>query len=292
MVTIPNILAQAMRSLLFLGGLGVLSCCTTSQRPPQRPAHSPAAKTKQAASTPRHAAKVPPTLEPPIIVLDPGHGGDVLGARHKSGVLEKSVALSVALHARRMLEVAGIDTTLTRENDQNPSLRDRVTLANDRRATLFISIHANSSPQPHMRGCEVFILAPEGTSSQASEVEAREEAAELQVTSDDDETAIDGMLADLTQAAAQEDSARLALHIENHLCLLDELAPARGLRQARFAVLRAAQMPAALIELGYLTHGEQGRALGRPSVQEAAGAAIAEAVQQYLQERRHRAASR
>lgn len=225
-----------------------------------------------------------PQQRPVLVVIDPGHGGVKIGARNRSGAAEKDITLAVSLRARDALKKAGVNVLLTRESDVDISLGRRARFANEKEATLFVSIHANSWPEKTRRGIEVYILAASASDSDAAHVEAQEESFDRdERPNPENAEVLDDILDDLAVGVASEASALLALRLEANLSKIPALAPGRGLRQARFAVLRGAQMPAALVELGYLTHEQQGAALATSAVAEAAGAAVARGIQDYLE---------
>lgn len=252
-----------------------------------KPAPQAAPETKDPSPAPVNREDLPPEQRPALVVIDPGHGGIKFGARNRSGAAEKDITLAVSLKARDALKKAGVEVLLTRESDVDISLGRRVGFANDKQATLFVSIHANSWPEKNRRGCEVYILAAAGAKadSDAAQVEAQEEDYERDYgpTPKEDDL-LETILGDLAESITGEASALLALRLESRLSRLPALSPGRGLRQARFAVLRGAKMPAALVELGYLTHDQQGAALASPAVAEAAGDAVARGIQDYLEE--------
>ena len=235
----------------------------------------------------------------PLAVIDPGHGGDRTGAQTAEGVTEKVIVLSVSRYAKAALERAGIRVSMTRDGDQNLSLRARTETANRLDAAVFVSVHANSAPVETRRGCETYVLSAQASDDAAAALVHLENAA-------DEETAgrfvnveefgggvadriarggsgdVDFILADLTRAATHRRSASLAKRLQTSLARVPVLAPSRGLRQAPFRVLRGARMPAALVEIGYLTHPRQGLALASKRTQRAAGEAIARGIIAFL----------
>ena len=92
------------------------------------------------------------------VVIDPGHGGPRPGTIGKSGLQEKEVNLAIALALRKLLKEAGIDAVLTRESDVDVGLDDRTVIANQKRADLFVSIHANAHRDRKRGGVETFFL--------------------------------------------------------------------------------------------------------------------------------------
>ncbi len=230
----------------------------------------------------------------PLVVLDPGHGGEKTGARTPAGVAEKTVTLAVALHAEAALTAAGVKVVLTRTEDVDVPLADRVAQANAAGAVVFVSVHANWSPVASRVGAETYILSPDATDGDAAAVvhfENDEEGAAHPgtpgtgfggTTPPPGASDLDLILGDLARMEAHKDSAALAKLLQNKIAAVPGLGPNRGLRQAPFLVLRGAKMPAALVELGYLSSPRQGGTLASASAQKAAGEAIAAAVKAFL----------
>jgi N-acetylmuramoyl-L-alanine amidase len=227
----------------------------------------------------------------PVVVLDPGHGGLRLGAVAQNGVAEKDVALKITKYIRADLERAGIRVVLTREKDVYVRLKFRTNLANRHHADAFISIHANSSPTSARRGCETYVL-----SARASDDVS---LARIQIENEDEEPikfvneaqfgggshkrgVVDTILADLKRGTSHGRSARLAKFLQEAMSGVNALSPSRGLRQAPFKVLKGAKMPAALVEIGYLTHPVQSRSLGLKKTQREIGRALAQGILAYL----------
>jgi N-acetylmuramoyl-L-alanine amidase len=217
----------------------------------------------------------------PLIVLDPGHGGEKPGARTPAGVAEKQVTLAVAQHAGELLTAAGLRVILTRTEDVDVPLADRVALANAQGAAVFVSIHANWSPVASRVGAETYILSPDASDEVAEALLHAEESGEPLPTREH-ASDLGFILDDLDRSAAHQESAHLARHLQDHLGRVSAAGPSRGLRQAPFRVLKGAEMAAALVEVGYLSHPTQGRALAGPKGQKAAGAALARGILSYL----------
>ena len=189
------------------------------------------------------------------VVIDPGHGGDELGTQGAKGTLEKEITLSVARRLRTLIESRlGLKVFMTRDDDRTMSLDERSAFANNRRADVFLSVHANSAVRPALKGAEVYYLTVE-----RADQEARKRA-------DDNSTtlpalgggnrAIDLILWETAQARYLEQSAALAGFVEQALRGRIEMSP-RAVQQAPFRVLVGANMPAALVEIGYLSNAEQ-----------------------------------
>ncbi len=209
-----------------------------------------------------------------LVVLDPGHGGEDQGAKGPAGELEKEITLAVARATAARLQVAGVTTRLTRDGDEAVSLTDRTALANRLVATMFLSIHANASPARGARGAETYYMSADASDPQAAQAAARENASAPADT-------LQLILWDLAHVANLNNSARLARTVQERLNALQRIRD-RGIRQAPFVVLTGATMPAALVEVGFLSNAEEAsRLLGR-DVQEEIAAALAEAILEYL----------
>jgi N-acetylmuramoyl-L-alanine amidase len=189
------------------------------------------------------------------VVIDPGHGGDDRGASGQAGTPEKQITLEVARRIKGLIEARlGIRVVLTREDDRRVSLDERAALANNSKAGLLISLHANAAFAPSMSGAEVFY------ESLDAELDAARRAAEaasvtLPVLGGGTRT-IDVVRWDLAQARHLDSSQALAGLLEDELRTRVPLGP-RSLQQAPMRVLAGANMPAALIEMAYLTNPAQ-----------------------------------
>jgi len=210
------------------------------------------------------------------VVLDPGHGGEELGTQGAKGTLEKEITLSVARRVRTLIETRlGLKVFLTREDDRTMSLDDRSAFANNHQADVFLSIHANSAVRPALKGAEVYYLTVE-----RADEEARKRA-------DDNQTrlpalgggtrAIDLILWETAQARYLEQSSALAGFVEQALRGRIEMSP-RAVQQAPFRVLVGANMPAALVEIGYLSNAEQETQLTSGSYQDQVAQALLDAL--------------
>jgi len=214
------------------------------------------------------------------VVLDPGHGGAEDGAAGPGGVLEKNLALAIALEARAALTEAGVTVRLTRSGDETVGLSDRVAMGRD--ADAFVSIHLNASPARGRRGVETYVASVEAMeSSDSAALVAREEPSAV------GEGAPTGapltrLLDDLDQQAAHQQAAQLASDIQGALGDVEALRPSRGLRQAPFLILKRARVPAVLVEVGYVSHPEQARYLATPTGRQVAGRAVAAGVLRFL----------
>lgn len=197
-----------------------------------------------------------------LVVVDAGHGGKQDGAVSPRGEKEKNVALQIARRLKESLEKAGAKVLLTRDADVDVDLWDRMPKANGSKAELFVSVHLNAMPVGPSRavthGIETYFLSAEATGEQARRVAAQEngEARRAKVGTDP----LANILEDLAQTEAHHEASALAYAV--HQRLVKDLGAAdRGVQQAPFIVLMGAQMPAILVEVGFLSHPAESRRL-------------------------------
>jgi N-acetylmuramoyl-L-alanine amidase len=224
---------------------------------------TPAPNTPPATVTPGQppAPETPPLLDLPpsgglrTIVIDPGHGGDDAGAKGTQGTLEKTVTLAVARRLKAAIEARlGTRVLLTRDGDQTVGLDQRAAVANNNKADLFISLHANASVRPNVAGAEVFYLALDGY-GEAAQKAAQGPRDALPVVGGGTRD-IEVIPWEMAQARYIDQSGALARATE--AALRDRVPMSvRSLQQAPFRVLVGANMPAVLVELGFLTNGPQ-----------------------------------
>lgn len=202
------------------------------------------------------------------VVLDPGHGGDNLGTVGVVGVREKALALDIARRIATYLRAhSNIEVVLTRDADVGIDLRQRPRMANDLGGDAFISLHANAHEGGDAHGMEVFFLAADSAEEATRRLIESEEG-----ISPEDKTAalpwsVQGIVSELGLSAAHARSEQFALAVADGLMKARPGARFRGVRQAPFGVLKEARMPAIVLEVGYLTHAKEGRALLDPAVQ-------------------------
>jgi len=196
------------------------------------------------------------------IVLDPGHGGEDPGAVGRRGTREKVVAIDVARRLKKKLEKQGFEVILARDSDRFVSLADRSKCGNGRKADLFVSIHANSSPNRAACGLETYFLSEAKTDWERA-VAARENAA---FQTGDSSAALSAggdvglILADLAQNEYLVESSELAARIQQKTVPYARIKD-RGVRQANFYVLRNNFMPAVLVECGFLSNKSEEKLL-------------------------------
>ncbi|MDP2320300.1 MAG: N-acetylmuramoyl-L-alanine amidase [Acidobacteriota bacterium] len=210
------------------------------------------------------------------VVIDPGHGGEELGTQGARGTLEKDVTLSVARRLRTLIESRlGAKVFLTREDDRTLSLDDRSAFANNHQADVFLSIHANSAVRPALKGAEVYFLTVERADAEARK-RAGDQATTLPALGGGSRE-IDLILWETAQARYLEQSAALAGFVEQALAGRVEMSP-RAVQQAPFRVLVGANMPAALVEIGYLSNAEQETQLASGTYQDQVAQALLDAL--------------
>ena len=189
------------------------------------------------------------------VVLDPGHGGADTGVRTADGLLEKELTLDVARRLRQRLETRlGLRVLLTRDDDRTLGPDERAAFANNNKADLFLSLHGNGALGPAVSGAEVFFLSldKEGESVRRS---ANAEAVSLPALGGS-RRVLEIVPWNLAQAAHIDRSSTLAQMLDQELKRHVPMSP-RGVQRAGMRVLTGANMPAALVEMAYLTNPDQ-----------------------------------
>ncbi len=217
----------------------------------------------------------------PTVVIDPGHGGRDSGASY-GGVREKDVVLKVSKLVERRLKERGMKVVMTRSSDRHVPLEDRTTIANRANADVFVSIHANAHPMnTRLEGLETYFLSP-ARSDRAKEVAALENSVVMdQMTAFSQETFLNLLNRELVVA-----SNKLAIDVQRGMLLSVreefETVKDNGVREGPFWVLVGAQMPAVLVELGYLTNSADRRRLVNRSYQERAAIGISDGIEDFI----------
>jgi N-acetylmuramoyl-L-alanine amidase len=239
------------------------------------PAPAAPSPTAPAAATPPPFLFVPrPVLQ--TIVIDPGHGGDDGGVRGAAGAEEKRITLDVARRLRALVETRlGVRVILTRDDDRRVSPDDRAAVANNNKADLFLSLHFNASPDAAVAGAEVFHVRLDDEGEEVLRA-AESDAVELSVLGGSRRT-LDVIRWDLAQVRHVNASAALATMLEEELRAHVPMG-ASPRRQAPLRVLTGVNMPAALIEMAYLTNADQERRVPSDEFQGAVAQGIYSAV--------------
>ena len=210
------------------------------------------------------------------IVIDPGHGGNDSGVKGADGNLEKDLALSVARRTKGAIEGRlGIRVLLTRDDDTNADADSRAAIANNNKADLFISLHANGSPRAATRGAAIYCLSLDrfGEAARRQSQIARE-AVPVYGGGTREFSLVDWELA---QAAHVQESVAFAGLIEEKLRGTAGLSIVTG-QKAPMRGLAGANMPAILIEMGYLSNTDEEKRLASPEFQNSLAQALTEAV--------------
>jgi N-acetylmuramoyl-L-alanine amidase len=216
-------------------------------------------------------------------VIDAGHGGDEHGARGPQGLAEKDITLSVARRLKAAIEARlGSLVILTREGDQTVGLDERAAVANNNVADLFISLHANASVRSSAAGAEVFYLSLSDYGDQAVRV-AQGESEALPVFGGGARD-IDVILWEMAQARHIEQSSLLAQIVEASLRDRVPMSP-RAIQQAPFRVLVGANMPAVLVEMGFISNPEQEKQLASDAFQSSIVQALVDGIVRFRDSR-------
>ena len=218
------------------------------------------------------------------IVIDPGHGGKDPGALGRR-LKEKDVNLDIAVRLRKRLQQSSrAEIKLTRERDEYVSLAGRAHQANAEQADLFISIHCNAAPDaPAGQGFETYFLSAARTDWERA-VMSRENAALDFPVPDTNKTraeAVSSILRDLAQNEFLKESEVLAGNLQATASTWLR-GKDRGVKQADFAVLRTAYMPAVLVECGFLTNPAEEKLLGASDYRERIATALATGIMQFV----------
>ena len=196
------------------------------------------------------------------VVIDPGHGGIEKGAASSYG-LEKNFALDVALQLKPMLEARGLKVVMTRTGDDQVPLPQRARIANATRDSIFVSIHFNATDSnPHASGFEIYSLTPRGApSTQDNHLKAH--------------------FANM-QAGSAVDAASLVLSTSVYHAMLGYLPEFdRGVKRARFAVLRLTNIPAILVEGGFMSERQESQLIAQKEFRVKLAQSIAVGIENY-----------
>ena len=218
-----------------------------------------------------------------IIVVDAGHGGKDPGCIGKGGTREKDIVLSVAKKLKTKLDANGFKTYLTRSDDKYLKLAERASIAESRKADLFISLHANANPSRKMKGFSIYTLSEKASDEEAKKLAEAENAADKIGVSGftDFEENIRIALSSLQQHAVAEMSEEYANGCAKSFKKASiEQQPGPDVRHAPFAVLRST-VPGALLEIGHLSNQAEEKLLKSSNHQDKIVDAIVRSVKNY-----------
>jgi N-acetylmuramoyl-L-alanine amidase len=216
------------------------------------------------------------------IVIDPGHGGHDTGTIGPTGLMEKDLCLDVAMRLGRLIErsLPSAEIVYTRQDDRYVGLEQRTAIANDARADLFISIHANSSDDVRVSGIETYYLNF-NASAQAMEVAARENATAQSSVHD-----LQDLVTKIARNEKVEESRDLAADIQESLASSMQIGKRpernRGVRKAPFAVLVGADMPSVLAEIAFMSNPADEQWLKKPENRQHAADGLYHGIERYL----------
>jgi N-acetylmuramoyl-L-alanine amidase len=228
-----------------------------------------------------------------LVVVDAGHGGDQDGAVSPKGLKEKDLTLQLAQQLGARLRKDGVKVVLTRVGDQPVPIANRPMIANAIHADLFVSIHLNSmataEARERMTGVETYFMSADASDARASAVAERENADRLaDAPGVDPADPVATILGDLADAHSLAGGSRLAYAIHDRLVAALG-AQDHGVRQAPFYVLAGAQMPAVLLEVGFISHPLESERLATRDYQQKAVEAIAQGIAAFRQQVRRAA---
>ena len=216
------------------------------------------------------------------IVIDPGHGGHDTGTIGPTGLMEKDLCLDVALRLGKLIarSLPSAEIVYTRQDDRYIGLEQRTSIANEARADLFISIHANSSDDMKVSGIETYYLNF-NASAQAMQVAARENAAAQSSVHD-----LQDLVTKIARNEKIEESRDLAADIQESLAASMQIGSRpernRGVRKAPFVVLVGANMPSVLAEISFISNPADEQWLKRPENRQRAADGLYRGMEKYL----------
>lgn len=222
----------------------------------------------------------------PVIVIDPGHGGNDAGAV-ANGYKEKDINLKVALKVAKILNGYGYKVILTRDDDSYVPLSTRARIANKSNATLFVSIHCNASMGMDAMGFETYFLSESRTSEERAVAILENSAIRYDLGNLKPKDEVGIIVGDLIQTLLLEKSYKLAYHIQNKAVEMN-LTKDRGLKQAGFYVLKWVSMPSVLVEIGFITNKEEAKMLTLDEYQMKIAKSIAEGIREFLENEERR----
>ncbi len=225
--------------------------------------------------------RTPRQEEPPVfkVVLDPGHGGIDPGAE-RGGLVEKDIALGFAKDVQDQLRRAGVEVALTRNADVFVSLEARTAFAHQENGSVFVSIHADALSQGGAEGATVYTLSQEASDAASARLAERHDRADIlagvDLTGTDDTVA--GVLLDLARTETEPRSTELAHALAKAMAAAGGPMNRKPLRQAGFSVLKSADIPSVLLEIGFLSSARDRKNLADPAWRAGMAKAVADAI--------------
>ncbi|MDB5733845.1 MAG: hypothetical protein JWN16_482 [Alphaproteobacteria bacterium] len=246
----------------------------------------PADLKKRESDAERLAAMIAAQQSPParssgkkIIVIDPGHGGLDSGTVGVNGLMEKDLALAEGLKLRRELQARGYTVFMTRADDTFIPLRQRVAIARADKADLMIALHADSNPDAGVTGLSIYTLNDGRSDREAAALARRENQSDVIAGVDlSGNNPVAPILIDLAQRDTINKSSRFATTALSNLTQVTDILARSPHRSASLAVLTAPDVPAVLIELGYLSNSQDAAQMNSDTWRGRVAAGIADAV--------------
>jgi N-acetylmuramoyl-L-alanine amidase len=222
----------------------------------------------------------------PLVVLDPGHGGIDTGTVASTGQMEKDIVLDFAKRLRERIERSGkFRVLMTRSDDTYIPLDDRVRIARNAGASLFVSIHADSLPHKEgdAQGATIYTLSNKASDDQAAELADKENGADVIAGVDlkSEPNDVAGILIDLAQRETKTFSMQFAHDVVGDMKGVARLHK-EPIKSAGFRVLRAPDVPSVLVELGYVSNRDDLRSLMSDTWRDRTADSIAKAIDTYL----------
>ncbi|MDE2363200.1 MAG: N-acetylmuramoyl-L-alanine amidase [Hyphomicrobiales bacterium] len=239
-----------------------------------------------AAPAPENAGEmtVPPKSSLPTVYIDPGHGGVDMGAVSPNGVYEKSIVLEFGRELAARLEKGGrVKPMMTRSDDVFIPLSQRVKIARDGGASLFISIHADTLYEGAVHGATIYTISDRASDAEAARLAAKENNADQAggLANSEDAVDVNDILADLTRRETRAMSHVFAYDLAARWKAAGDLNK-NPLRSAGFVVLKAPDVPSVLLELGYLSSAQDIAKLTAAEWRRRATERVAEAIERYF----------
>jgi len=228
---------------------------------------------------------------PVMVMIDPGHGGKDAGAlgpketpkkrgaKAPDRLMEKKITLQLAKLLGEQLKNIGYTVNYTRTSDIAVPLLDRTKAANEMGADVFVSIHLNASSNKKAKGSEVFFLSLGPVDKELQDLADAENEFAMPSQGTD---IVAGILEDLAQQAYLHESESMAVYIQAELNRLAGIKE-RGVKQAPFAVLRTAAMPAVLVEVVFISNPSEAAKLRNPAFLRSTSQAIARGIKHYIE---------
>lgn len=221
----------------------------------------------------------------PVIVIDPGHGGIDTGAKGDGGTLEKDIVLAFGrILGAQLMDTGRYKVVFTRRDDTFIPLGDRVKIARNNQARLFVSIHANSFSGSEIRGAIIYTASDQASDKMAADLAASENQSDalagIDVAADDSDEVKD-ILIDLTRRETRNFGVVFAQNLVRELGKSTRMFKVPH-QQAAFKVLEAPDVPSALIELGYLTNRGDEKLMASEEWQRTAAGSVVDAIDAYF----------